>query len=727
MPPLWTKEEVLQELDALAASKNFRRAAGLMSLLRFVVEAELRGDGADLKETFLGAAVYNREVDYDPKADGIVRVNANRLRARLNDHYRQFSSRLQIVLQPGSYRPTFVAEPAEPPTAPPPVIAVPTEPPPLPPRPRWIPWAVAAGLLLLVIPLWLTFARQKPWTQRSLSRMGGVQQFPDFSPDSRRLAYAVNDPANGFSALYVQGVNNDAPVKLSTRDRYESRPAWSPDGKRLAFIVRDPDHTVHVLLRPVTEDRETEIYAHRPSGPWLCDVPRVAWSHDGDEIITTAPPSLDEIAKRPNLSPGCGLVAINVATHAVRRLTYSPSGSQGDLEPAVSPDGKTIAFLRPVSYGTQDIYLVNVDGANEHRVLNIRDDIQGLAWMPDGKTLLLCARMGEPQLRILQLDPQTGKTKSIQTGAAPVAFAAISRDGHHIAFTEYHQQNKLLRVKDGRVQHVFNDGMLRQGPAFSPDASQLAYSSDRTGQNQLWVSDREGHGEHLVTANSSIKMTRPIWSADGRSLLFECRENGPSGICAIDLKTHRIVLLVRMQHDAILPSLSRDGTRLYFTSNDTGEYAGYRQSLRVSPEGILSAEGKPRQMTRGGTGFIHESPSGQMLYLLGPLPTLSLLAAPLRDAPISEAAIRNPPPAYLLRQQTSVDDCNSLTDEGLLSAEGNAGRYHMYIYRENSPALELETASVNEPIDSIAWDRRARAALLATRSTPSGSLTALSR
>lgn len=78
----YSQEEILEELRRLEESKAFRRAAGLTALLRFIVEAELRGDGPLLKETILGVEVYRRAADYDPKADGIVRVNANRLRAR---------------------------------------------------------------------------------------------------------------------------------------------------------------------------------------------------------------------------------------------------------------------------------------------------------------------------------------------------------------------------------------------------------------------------------------------------------------------------------------------------------------------------------------------------------------------------------------------------------------------------------------------------------------------
>ena len=747
---IWTAEDIREELQALERSKAFRRATTLMSLLRFVVEAELAGAGADLKETYLGVSVYRRDPGYDPKADGIVRVNANRLRARLLDHYRQFPSRVQITLEPGSYRPVFIVgtaaiespltrEPvAEPeavlPGSGPPGSGLPGSGLPqagLRHRHLWIGWGIAAVLLLAIGPLlWTILKSQQRWTQRAMSSMSGLQQFPSFSPDSRRVVYAVSDASTGLSSLYTQLLSDSTPVKLTSQPRYETRPAWSPDGNRLAYIVRDANHAVHVMVRGLKEDREEEIYSHAATGPWLCDLSRVTWTRDGAQILTTAPPSSEELAVNPGASPGCGIVAIDLATHKVRRLTHSPAGTQGDLEPAISPDGQTVAFIRQISYATLDIYLIDLDGTHERRLFSVRDDIEGLDWMPDGKQLLLCARMGETQLSVLTLDIRTGKTSVVHSSAAPVRYAVISPDGRHIAYTEYHQQNKVLRLQNGRIQTVFDDGLLRQNVSFSPDGSQLAYNSDRAGRNQIWISDADGHHESLITADAKPDLTRPVWSADGKSLVFECRDKGPSALCALNLASRQIALLVRMKHEAILPSLSRDGTRLYFTSNDTGIYAGYRQRLRTTPDGDLAPDGIPEQMTVGGTAFIYESSSAQTLYLRSPLPSLHLISAPFGASPINTDPTSVLAHRYNLHQQDhiSVDDSNTLTEDGLLTAAMSEGRYHFRLYKEgDSDFSEFPAPPIIEPIDSIAWDRKQKAILMTTRSTPVGALISLTK
>jgi hypothetical protein len=183
-----------------------------------------------------------------------------------------------------------------------------------------------------------------------------------------------------------------------------------------------------------------------------------------------------------------------------------------------------------------------------------------------------------------------------------------------------------------------------------------------------------------------------------------------------------------MQHDAILPFVSRDGKRLYFTSNDTGNYAGYRQSIHISLNGDLSAEGKPEPMTIGGTVIIYESPSGRKLYLVGGFPSLSLLAVPISEVPVSLLPGDTLKRSYVLRQQSSVGGSSTVADAGLLSVEKGVGGYHINLYREDKRGPEeISHSQIDEPIDSIAWDPMEKAVLLSTNSTQIGALFTLSK
>ncbi len=74
-------------LDRIVRGKGFRRSLRMVRFLRFAVEKTLEGKGDELKEYAVGVEVFDRGESFDPAADNIVRVEANRLRSKLKGYY----------------------------------------------------------------------------------------------------------------------------------------------------------------------------------------------------------------------------------------------------------------------------------------------------------------------------------------------------------------------------------------------------------------------------------------------------------------------------------------------------------------------------------------------------------------------------------------------------------------------------------------------------------------
>jgi hypothetical protein len=104
-----TPEEVLGQLETLLASRHLRESHQLQCFLEFVVRETLSGRQDGLKEYLLGCQVFGRRQDYDPRHDGIVRVQATTLRKRLERYYAEegASARVAIELPRGGYVPCF--------------------------------------------------------------------------------------------------------------------------------------------------------------------------------------------------------------------------------------------------------------------------------------------------------------------------------------------------------------------------------------------------------------------------------------------------------------------------------------------------------------------------------------------------------------------------------------------------------------------------------------------
>ena len=82
-----TGDDVRRQLDRLLASSGFANAGRMSRFLKFVVERTLAGEGERLKEYVIGVEVFDRDTNYDPRVDSIVRVEAARLRTKLAEYY----------------------------------------------------------------------------------------------------------------------------------------------------------------------------------------------------------------------------------------------------------------------------------------------------------------------------------------------------------------------------------------------------------------------------------------------------------------------------------------------------------------------------------------------------------------------------------------------------------------------------------------------------------------
>jgi tetratricopeptide (TPR) repeat protein len=101
--------EIKAELDRILSSRVFVHSHRIRRFLQFVVEECLLGQHHRLKEYLIGLEVFNRREAFDPRVDSIVRVEARRLRAKLEEYYltEGREDELRILLRKGSYIPVF--------------------------------------------------------------------------------------------------------------------------------------------------------------------------------------------------------------------------------------------------------------------------------------------------------------------------------------------------------------------------------------------------------------------------------------------------------------------------------------------------------------------------------------------------------------------------------------------------------------------------------------------
>jgi TolB-like protein len=151
-------DEIRLQLDRLLASDGFANADRMSGFLRYIVERAMAGESDQVKEYVIGVAVFGRDEQYDPRLDSIVRVEARRLRTKLDEYYAGPGRHDPIVIEMrrGAYVPAFSrrASLSAQEAASVSVIDRPSR-----PR-RWTPGLVALGAaILVVLPLAFTIWR----------------------------------------------------------------------------------------------------------------------------------------------------------------------------------------------------------------------------------------------------------------------------------------------------------------------------------------------------------------------------------------------------------------------------------------------------------------------------------------------------------------------------------------------------------------------------------------
>src|SRR5262245_44563424 len=107
--PVVSADKLREELARILSSEGFATAARARRFLAYVVEETLAGREDEIKELVLGIEVFDRSPDFDPRVDTIVRVEAGKLRKRLDAYYEKATAPgVRIEIPKGSYVPQFV-------------------------------------------------------------------------------------------------------------------------------------------------------------------------------------------------------------------------------------------------------------------------------------------------------------------------------------------------------------------------------------------------------------------------------------------------------------------------------------------------------------------------------------------------------------------------------------------------------------------------------------------
>jgi TolB protein len=245
------------------------------------------------------------------------------------------------------------------------------------------------------------------------------------------------------------------------------------------------------------------------------------------EAFTSAA-TLSRIVYTSYVSPsGADIWTMSPTGTGMTRLT-SFTGEEN--RPVWSPDHSRIAFVRFRNY-MRDIYLMNADGTNGHWALTTPSGyfVTSPSWSPDGKSILVQIWIQTGRSYIAKIDVASRQWSLL----APASYYGLqgrdpvySKDGkwiYYVAATGYQVRRFQPYGQDALVEG-FSASV--SDLAFSPDGTKLAYFLYvGTGNNEIFVEDLTVHKTKRLTTDSHHDF-HPAWSPDGSQIAFVSDRSG---------------------------------------------------------------------------------------------------------------------------------------------------------------------------------------------------------
>jgi Tol biopolymer transport system component/DNA-binding winged helix-turn-helix (wHTH) protein len=436
----------------------------------------------------------------------------------------------------------------------------------------------------------------------SVTSLPGLESSPSISPDGNFVVFSWTGPnPEGIPDLWVSAVDRDSREPLTqTPTAAETSSAWSPNGRDIAFI-RVGEGVFIVPARGGPEEKVGN------SGSMI------AWMPDGRSLLVRD--------GEPAAGTPYRIFLIDRETSTRTQVTHAATGI-GDSAFDVSPDGRSLAFVRYERPGVGDVYITAIAGGEARRRTNWNTEISGVAWMPDGRDIVY-AVLEEPGLdQTLFRIPAIGNRLDRGVRALHVSAESPSmsrpppRESGKLAFTTA-RIDVALRLIDlqgpltgGVFQSVrrFADSTRLDVPGpFSKDGARVAFLSDRNGWARVWVANRDGSGLRSVTTLKATELVIGGWSRDGQKIVIDASVDGNSDVYIVYLDGRSPRQLTTEPSFDLLTAWSADERWIFFSSDRSGSL----QIWKVPAEGGLA-----EQVTRQGGGEPKLGPDGQTLFYL---------------------------------------------------------------------------------------------------------------
>jgi tricorn protease len=507
--------------------------------------------------------------------------------------------------------------------------------------------------------------------------------FPRFSPDGQWIAFSSNREGN--DDVYVISAAGGKPKQLTFHTANDTVIGWTPDGKQVLFSSARGKGAFPTVATLFEVPLEGGVEQPLPVdwGSWG------SFSPDGKKLAFTRHPSV-WWRKHYRGAYAADLWLMDVATKTYAKLSgqdeyqgnwlWPMYGNKGEIYFVSDrvPNEKNLRFGgSEVMRSVNNIWKISDKGGPPVAVTHHTD---GNLYFPsisaDGKVIVY-----EDNFELWKLDTATGKSTEIRIDIRSdskendTALVTINNqaEAFHLspsnrrAAIAAHGEIFTIATDRGEPQRVTETPWREQEPRWSPDGKWIAFVSDRTGRQEVWISDELGKTQKPLS-DADCDKSSLVWAPDSKSLLWSGSDHQ---LRRVELATGKTEVIASAEAGNITsPQFSPDGKWVSYTKPDRLLRAHvFVKSLAEGQEHILRSD--QFQISQGAKW----TPDGKKLVFIGGINLPTMASQGFRGTPnqlyaLSLTHVDKAPDDHEINTEAQALEAMADADSGMRSGRG---------------------------------------------------------
>ncbi len=445
---------------------------------------------------------------------------------------------------------------------------------------------------------------------RDITTLKGQEISPDISSDGQNLAFCWRNNTQSNFNVYVMGMGNSTPRKLSESNNPEFNPIWSPDGKEIIFMRRENDGQVYLIRKALIGNDEFQLaelsqFKINRGLLWM----------DNDSLVL--------FSANTDRHPQKRIYSFNINSAEIKAISYPKNENFGDFYPSRTQDENEFAFIRAMSEssvfsysgpGNCKILKQNLKTGKSIEIAEFQGGITDMGFDQLNRSFFIweVENFGKSKLWSVN-DFGIKSLKNLLNDGLPGQISIDSKG--HLFYEKWTSGSDVVSFKvvngkiSGNEKEFINSTKMDWGLRFSQLSDKIAFISSRSGRPQVWFASSQNplQAKQITTFKDELIQSISL-SPKGQFLLIHFTHNSSEHIMCIRSNGKIISHFSSDKIGFSNPEWSQSEDYFYYGSNKSnGKWNIYKRNLSGDFDSLISTMGGVRAL---------EDANSNMLYIV---------------------------------------------------------------------------------------------------------------